>query len=358
MSQQTMPSIGFGKPLVENFGTRKQIIYKEHTWRRPNELESGRLIDGDIHISRWICSGPLAHRHEADCLSDRHVISVALKATRINLMRDKRVVFEGTMASSTVQVTGPSRPLTAEFLAPCDFIHLYVTNEFIHEQQNAISEDGRQPIRELGDLVIRDPVAESLCRLLIEGGNVGDRRYARGIAEALVIRTLGIRPSPQTKVNALPKWRLNNVREYVIAHIGDPISLCDMASVSGLSRMHFAAQFRAATGYSPHEYVLIQRIEQAKTILSDASMPIVEAALSTGFSNQGHFSTVFKRFTGESPGQWRRTPTGERGERDAIVWIAAATGQRHCQGSETNIARANVVSGYKYPPHSAAIADP
>ena len=39
-------------------------------------------------------------------------------------MRDSHTVFEGTMASSTVHVTGPSRPLTAEFLAPSDFIQI------------------------------------------------------------------------------------------------------------------------------------------------------------------------------------------------------------------------------------------
>jgi len=77
--------------------------------------------------------------------------------------------------------------------------------------------------------------------------------------------------------------------------------------VAGLSKMHFAAQFRAATGYRPHEYLLHQRVERAKAMLSSLEMPLVEVALSVGFRAQAHFSTVFKRLTGETPGRWRRS---------------------------------------------------
>ena len=58
--------------------------------------------------------------------------------------------------------------------------------------------------------------------------------------------------------------------------------------------MHFAAQFRAATGYRPHEYLLLCRIERAKAMLLQQNTPIVEVALSVGFKSQAHFSTVFK----------------------------------------------------------------
>jgi AraC family transcriptional regulator len=81
--------------------------------------------------------------------------------------------------------------------------------------------------------------------------------------------------------------------------------------VAGLSRMHFAAQFRAATGYRPHEYLLYQRIESAKSMLSGTDMPLAQVALSVGFQAQPHFSTVFKRITGESPARWRRAMKSE-----------------------------------------------
>jgi AraC family transcriptional regulator len=69
--------------------------------------------------------------------------------------------------------------------------------------------------------------------------------------------------------------------------------------------MHFAAQFRAATGYRPREYLLHQRIERAKSLLSNSETVLAEVALTVGFCTQAHFSTVFKRITGETPARWR-----------------------------------------------------
>ena len=83
------------------------------------------------------------------------------------------------------------------------------------------------------------------------------------------------------------------------------ITLADLAQVAGLSRMHFAAQFRAATGYRPREYLLHQRIENAKSLLSNTDMTLAEVALTVGFCTQAHFSTVFKRITSETPARWR-----------------------------------------------------
>ena len=47
--------------------------------------------------------------------------------------------------------------------------------------------------------------------------------------------------------------------------------------------MHFAAQFRAATGLRPHQYLLRRRIERAQQLLIETGMPIVDVALSVGF---------------------------------------------------------------------------
>ena len=103
----------------------------------------------------------------------------------------------------------------------------------------------------------------------------------------------------------MPKWRLKKVRDHVQAHLASPISLADLAGVAGLSRSYLAAQFRAATGCRPHEYVLEQRVEQAKAMLAESGTPIIEVALAVGFQTQAHFSTVFKRLAGMTPARWR-----------------------------------------------------
>jgi AraC family transcriptional regulator len=107
------------------------------------------------------------------------------------------------------------------------------------------------------------------------------------------------------RIRALQKWRLKRVVDYIDNHLADKISLLDLAAVAGLSRMHFASQFRVATGLRPHEFLLRRRIQCAEELLQSGTMTIVEIALNVGFQTQAHFTTVFKRFVGHTPRQWR-----------------------------------------------------
>ncbi|SCB09575.1 transcriptional regulator, AraC family [Bradyrhizobium shewense] len=106
-------------------------------------------------------------------------------------------------------------------------------------------------------------------------------------------------------VRSLQKWRLRRVMQYVEENLNVRITLQELATVAGLSRMHFAAQFRAAVGVRPHEYLLKRRIARAQELLAQADASLVDVALTVGFQTQAHFTTVFKRFTGDTPHQWR-----------------------------------------------------
>jgi AraC family transcriptional regulator len=110
----------------------------------------------------------------------------------------------------------------------------------------------------------------------------------------------------QSAAAALSNWRLMCVQKYIEANIGEPITLTQLAATAGLSRMHFARKFRAATGVRPHDYVLHKRIERAKQMLTETSDALVDIALSVGFQTQAHFTTVFKRIVGNTPCRWRR----------------------------------------------------
>jgi AraC-like DNA-binding protein len=109
-----------------------------------------------------------------------------------------------------------------------------------------------------------------------------------------------------TPRSTLAPWRLRRATDYIEAHLGEKMSLADVASASGLSRMHFAALFRASTGLRPLKYVQRRRIEHAQASLANSDIPVVDIALSVGFQSQAHFSTVFKRLVGESPVRWRQ----------------------------------------------------
>jgi AraC family transcriptional regulator len=107
------------------------------------------------------------------------------------------------------------------------------------------------------------------------------------------------------RVQALQQWRLKRVTEYIDAHLSESIRLSDLAAVAGQSRMHFASQFRAATGLRPHEFLLRRRIVRSEELLRHTTIAIVEIALAVGFQTQAHFTTVFKRLVGCPPHKWR-----------------------------------------------------
>jgi AraC-like DNA-binding protein len=157
-----------------------------------------------------------------------------------------------------------------------------------------------------------EPAVERL-RLTLAAGEAGEavQLLADATRLAVVARWLDLRPNDdpsrlRAKGAALPKWRLKRALEYVEAHLAERITLADLASATGLSRMYFAAQFRAAMGIRPREYLLRRRIARAQDLLSKSRMTLVEIALSVGFQTQAYFTTVFKRFVGETPHQWRR----------------------------------------------------
>lgn len=285
-----------------------QAIARESEWRKI--ACSSHAVPDEITVSRWEDSRE-ASWHAATTPPDRYFVGIALKPTRAILSRDRRVIFDGTMPSGTLYVSAPSRQLSAQFQAPCAFLHLHISAEHFPTRWCGTAAEG------LDDLILlRDPLAAGLAKALAEQGDAVDHQFTHCIGQILAMHLA--RPElPRAKVNALPKWRLRRVEQHIAAHFERGISLSELAGVAGLSRMHFAAQFRAATGYRPREYLLNHRIEQAKSLLTTTSRPLAEIALAVGFSTQAHFSTVFKRISGQTPARWRAGARNERSDVEA-----------------------------------------
>lgn len=157
-----------------------------------------------------------------------------------------------------------------------------------------------------------DATLLQLTKMLINAApGESDAAFCQHMVEVIVAR-LGVLQmrrgaEPRSASKALPRWRLQRVTAYVREHVSEAISLADMATAAGMSPMHFAAQFRAATGQRPHHYLLQCRIQHAKALLTDASRSLIDIAISVGFRTQAHFTTVFKHFEQTTPMQWRRS---------------------------------------------------
>jgi AraC family transcriptional regulator len=94
--------------------------------------------------------------------------------------------------------------------------------------------------------------------------------------------------------------------DYLASHFDRDMSLAEVAQACGLSRSYFIRAFRQATGMTPHRWVQRYRIARAKEMLRVGKMTLADIAAGCGFADQSHFTRVFGKLEGISPGTWRR----------------------------------------------------
>jgi AraC family transcriptional regulator len=106
------------------------------------------------------------------------------------------------------------------------------------------------------------------------------------------------------------------VLDHVAENFGQPIAIEDLARVAGLSTAHFSRLFRQTLGDTPYQFVMDYRVERAKQMLGDRERPLIDVALACGFSDQPHFTRIFKRLTGRTPREWRSQPAAPKDLRE------------------------------------------
>jgi AraC family transcriptional regulator len=113
--------------------------------------------------------------------------------------------------------------------------------------------------------------------------------------------------SPIQSRHRLDDRRLRRVLTYVEEHLADDIAVADLANVACLSIFHFTRAFAAAIGVPPHRYVSGRRLESAKAMIATGRASLSEIALDCQFSSQSSFTRAFRRATGMTPAEYRRT---------------------------------------------------
>jgi AraC-like DNA-binding protein len=88
-------------------------------------------------------------------------------------------------------------------------------------------------------------------------------------------------------------------------HLGEPLSLRDVARELGMTPGHLTTVVRRRTGRTVQEWIIERRMAEARSLLADTDMPVGEIARRIGISDPGYFSRLFRRTHGTSPRQWR-----------------------------------------------------
>ncbi|WP_438617955.1 AraC family transcriptional regulator [Oryzifoliimicrobium ureilyticus] len=107
------------------------------------------------------------------------------------------------------------------------------------------------------------------------------------------------------RMSAVAREAVFRCRDYLRDHLHRSVSSQELEAITGFDRYTIARQFRRVFGTSPHHYVVLRRLDYAKTLLLGEE-PLAGIAVHSGFADQAHFTRHFKKAFGITPGHWRR----------------------------------------------------
>jgi AraC family transcriptional regulator len=295
------------------------IVAEQH-WRQPGANWVNDAHYGNVVVARWTHAGDAPVEVASAGHVANHCIGLNLKNAALTFDHAGRRLVHGRLTAGAVQVTAPGVPTRAVFESSADVLHLFVPQPVLAECYQDLFDHARADDIVLDDPhLIRDPVLERLGQALAvsqSGDAAPGKVFADSVSLAMVSHVVARHFGGETRgartTAPLPQWRMTRVIEFIDAHLAEPIGLADIAASAGLTRMHFAAQFRRATGLRPHEYLLRRRVEHAQHLLTTSKHNVMDVALCCGFRSQAHFTTVFRKFVGDTPYRWKEKARGAR----------------------------------------------
>lgn len=294
-------------------------ILSETNWQRPPLLEKTETERApSVSLTRWSKRG-FHEKQEmvADDANDAHFITFSMKSARIDFTVGSKQVTNGIVQKHRVLLQGPVwEKRQSIYHESFDLFRIYFSQALLAECYESLY--GRPPS---GDLALfhvtflDDPVVLELTKALVTAeANTSPHSAAFVESTGLALASWLISKLSDDagrKVEDLSRSGLSDVRlrrtlEYIDANYSHAIDLTELGAVAGLSRVRFAAQFRRATGTSPHSYVIKRRIDEARKLLANGNLTTADVAFVVGFSSQAHFTSAFRKFVGDTPASWRR----------------------------------------------------
>ena len=99
---------------------------------------------------------------------------------------------------------------------------------------------------------------------------------------------------------------IQNIISYLQEHLTENVRTDDLCSLTRLSRSQLSARFKSETGFTITEYAYNLKIKKAQDLLTSTSKSLLEISTYLGFSSQGYFQNVFRKYTSMTPGDYRK----------------------------------------------------
>ena len=274
---------------------------------KPQPLPPWTLSCGTRLTPAWTCD---AFRGYAPGMAD-HVISGYHRRKHRCSWSAGNQRLAATLGPGTLTVIPATCDGQWTMEAPLEISHVYLSDQRL--KFCAESFEKAKPVELVGRLGFEDPSAARVLELLSQeaGSRSSPTLFADEALDLLclqLIRRHSAFPDNRTKPAAqgLTPKQLRLVTEYMRENLDRDITLAELANLVRLSRFYFCTAFRLATGRRPHEWLTIERVERARTLLKDRALRIVDIGLAVGYQTPSAFSAAFRKVLGKTPSTYRR----------------------------------------------------
>jgi len=238
------------------------------------------------------------------------VVNLHLSAPHRLAQRQDGRKHEGLVATNDVAIMPAGTPGYWRTDAASEDMSLLLEDRFIHRVAAEAGAD-QEEIEVVPLFSAPDPQIERIGMSLLsemETGGLGGELYAESLANVLALHLLRQHSSLGRgsrrrigREDGFSKRALAQAVDYINDNLSRKLTLKEIAGAAHMSPYHFARSFKAATGLSPHQYVVHRRVERAKALLAGTGLTIAEVARAVGFSNHSHLASHVRRQLGVSP---------------------------------------------------------
>jgi AraC family transcriptional regulator len=163
-------------------------------------------------------------------------------------------------------------------------------------------------------LFFEDPIlwaTVSKITALIQRLRPPDKSYLDALGSVLLHEARRVsdesRPVEPLFRGGLAAWQQRTAIDYIESHVDSDVSLAALAALVHLSPQHFCRAFRQSLGQPPGRYHAHRRIEKAKLLLGNPKCSVTDVGFNVGYSDTSSFTTAFRRATGLTPTEFRRS---------------------------------------------------
>jgi AraC family transcriptional regulator len=244
---------------------------------------------------------------------DEHSICLSLAPRPVSLLHtqgDK--TRTGLYAKGDFCITPAQMPFFCRWDSEDRLLQIRITDRFMAQVATEALAIDPDRLEVIPTFRTRDPQLEAIAMLVLtelKQENLGSSLYIDSLANVLAVQLLrqysASKPQLAVYAGGLPQRQLQQILEYIHAHLERDIKLADLAGSIGMSQFHFSHLFKQSIGISPYQYLLQQRIERAKQLLKQTDRSIVDIALGCGFNSHSHLSKQFRQLAGMTPKAYR-----------------------------------------------------